>query len=109
MKNAQAVAGAARYGRFLAGLRALFASGDLGSHRGLPVTIVVTTTLQDLQAAAGRAVTGGGTLVPMSDVIRMASHAQHYLAIFDNAKPLALYHTKRLASPAQRIMLKIAR
>ena len=41
----------------------------------------------------------------MSDVIRMASHAQHYLAIFDNAKPLALYHTKRLASAAQRIML----
>jgi Domain of unknown function (DUF222) len=89
----------------LAGLRALFASGELGQHQGLPVSIVVTTTLQDLEAAAGRAVTGGGTLVPMSDVIRMASHAHHYLAIFDNAKPLALYHTKRLASPAQRIML----
>ena len=90
---------------FLAGLRGLLASGELGRHRGLPVSIVVTTTLKDLQAAAGRAVTGGGTLVPMSDVIRMASHAQHYLAIFDNGKPLALYHTKRLASPAQRIML----
>ncbi|HTM85861.1 MAG TPA: DUF222 domain-containing protein, partial [Mycobacterium sp.] len=31
--------------------------------------------------------------------------ARNYLAIFDGAKPLALYHTKRLASPAQRIML----
>jgi hypothetical protein len=41
----------------------------------------------------------------MSDVIRLASHAHHYLAIFDNGKALALYHTKRLASPAQRIML----
>jgi Domain of unknown function (DUF222) len=90
---------------FLAGLRALFASGELGQHKGLPVSIVVTTTLQDLEAAAGRAVTGGGTLVPMSDVIRMASHAHHYLAIFDNGKALALYHSKRLASPAQRIML----
>ncbi len=49
--------------------------------------------------------TGGGTLLPMSDVIRLGSHAHHYLAIFDNGKALALYHTKRLASPAQRIVL----
>ena len=90
---------------FLAGLRGLFASGQLGQHNGLPVSIVVSTTLQDLEAATGKALTGGGTLVPMSDVIRWASHAHHYLALFDNAKPLALYHTKRLASPAQRIML----
>ena len=90
---------------FLAGLRGLFASGELGQHNGLPVSIVVSTTLQDLEAATGKALTGGGTLVPMSDVIRWASHAHHYLAIFDHGKPLALYHTKRLASPAQRIML----
>jgi Domain of unknown function (DUF222) len=90
---------------FLAGLRGLFASGELGRHNGLPVSIVVTTTLKDLEAATGKAVTAGGSLVPMSDVIRWAGHAHHYLAIFDNGKPLALYHTKRLASPAQRIML----
>src|SRR5208283_2287730 len=90
---------------FLAGLRGLLASGQLGQHNGLPVSIVVSTTLQDLEAATGKALTGGGTLVPMSDVIRWASHAHHYLAIFDHGKPLALYHTKRLASPAQRIML----
>jgi hypothetical protein len=92
----------------LAGLRGLLCSGDLGQHNGLPVSIVVTTTLTDLEAAAGKALTGGGTLVPMSDVIRWASHAHHYLALFDNGKPLALYHTKRLASPAQRIMLYTA-
>jgi len=89
----------------LAGLRGLFASGELGQHNGLPVSIVVTTTLKDLEAAAGKGLTGGGTLVPMSDVIRWAGHAHHYLAIFDHGKALALYHTKRLASPAQRIML----
>jgi hypothetical protein len=43
--------------------------------------------------------------LPMSDVIRLARHARHYLAIFDKGKALALYHTKRLASPAQRIVL----
>jgi hypothetical protein len=90
---------------FLAALRALFASGDLGQHNGLPVGIVAITTLAELEAAAGKALTAGGTLVPMSDVIRWASHAHHYLAIFDKGKALALYHTKRLASPAQRIVL----
>jgi hypothetical protein len=67
--------------------------------------IVVSTTLRELQAGAGRGLTGGGTLLPMSDVIRLASHAHHYLAIFDHGKAIALYHTKRLASPGQRIVL----
>ena len=77
----------------------------MGQHNGLPASIVVTTTLQDLEAAAGRGLTGGGTILPMSDVIRLARHAHHYLAIFDKGKALALYHTKRLASPGQRIVL----
>src|SRR6202041_736930 len=89
----------------LALARAALASGDLGQHNGLPASIIVTTTLQELEAGAGKALTGGGTLLPMSDVIRLGSHAHHYLAIFDNGKALALYHTRRLASPAQRIVL----
>ena len=89
----------------VAGLRMLLACGELGCHNGLPVSVVVTASLQDLEAAAGKGVTGGGSVVPMSDLIRMASHAHHYLAIFDQGKALALHHTKRLASPAQRMLL----
>jgi hypothetical protein len=89
----------------LALARSALASGELGQHNGLPASIIVTTTLQELEAGAGKALTGGGTLLPMSDVIRLGSHAHHYLAIFNNGKALALYHTKRLASPAQRIVL----
>ncbi|WIM86530.1 HNH endonuclease signature motif containing protein [Candidatus Mycobacterium wuenschmannii] len=89
----------------LAAGRALLASGDLGQHNGLPASIIVTTTLQELENGAGRGLTSGGTLLPMSDVIRLGSHAHHYLAIFDNGKALALYHTKRLATPAQRLVL----
>jgi uncharacterized protein DUF222/HNH endonuclease len=85
--------------------RAALSSGELGQHNGLPASIVVTTTLKELEAGSGKALTGGGTLLPMADVIRLASHAHHYLAIFDKGKALALYHTKRLASPAQRIVL----
>jgi Domain of unknown function (DUF222) len=88
-----------------AALRALLASGKLGQHNGLPASIILTTTLKELESAAGKGLTGGGTILPMSDVIRLARHAHHYLAIFDKGKALALYHTKRLASPGQRIVL----
>ena len=54
-----------------------------GQHNGLPVTVIVSATLQDIQAETGHAVTAGGTLLPIPDVIRMATHAYHYLALFD--------------------------
>jgi hypothetical protein len=85
-----------------AALRGLLASGELGQHNGLPASIIVSITLQELESAAGSAVTGGGTRLPMSDVIRLARHAHHYLAIFDDGKALALYHTKRQATGRTR-------
>ncbi|MEO3761292.1 HNH endonuclease signature motif containing protein [Mycobacterium sp. B14F4] len=87
--------------------RALLASGQLGRHNGLPASIIVTTTLQDLQAGTGHGITAGGSLLPMRDVIRLASHSHHYLAVFDNHTNETLYlgRTKRLANPAQRIVL----
>jgi hypothetical protein len=79
----------------------------LGLHNGLPVTVIVSTTLQELTSGAGRAMTGGGTLLPMSDVIRMARHAYHYLAVFDehSSRPLYLGRSRRIATPDQRIVL----
>jgi Domain of unknown function (DUF222) len=80
-------------------------SGDLVQHNGLPATIIVTTTVGELDASAGTALTGGGTLLPMSNVICMAGHADHYLATFAKGKAIGLYHTTRLALLGQRIML----
>ena len=82
-------------------------SGELGHLNGLPVSVIIRTTLQDLESRAGIGVTGGGTKLPIADVIRMAAHAHHHLAVFNSAtgQALALYRTKRVASPAQRIML----
>jgi hypothetical protein len=79
----------------------------LGLHNGLPVTVVVTTTLQELSAAAGHAVTGGGTVLPMRDLIRLASRAHHYLAVFDghSNRPLYLGRARRIASADQRLVL----
>jgi len=87
--------------------RSVLSSGELGQHNGLPVTVVVSTTLQDLEAGSGSGITGGGSLLPMADLIRMASHAHHYLAVFDKHTSEALYlgRSKRLASVGQRIVL----
>ncbi|WP_460354651.1 HNH endonuclease signature motif containing protein [Mycobacterium sp. ZZG] len=82
-------------------------SGQLGQLNGLPVSVIIRTTVQDLESRAGVGVTGGGTVVPIAEVIRMAGHANHYLAVFDRASGSAmdLFRAKRIASPAQRIML----
>lgn len=80
---------------------------SLGQHKGLPVTVVVSTTLDQLHCGAGYAVTGGDSLLPMRDVIRMAAHSWHYLCVFDDhsQRPLYLGRSKRIASADQRIVL----
>ena len=87
-------------------LRQMLASGSVGQHRGLPVTAIITMTAKDLETASGHAVTGTGSLVTIRDAIRMASHAHHYLAIFDDdGRALYLGRSKRIASADQRIVL----
>jgi hypothetical protein len=99
------------------GMRAGIASGAFGQHRGLPVTVIATTTLADLDRAAHAindptipmpppARTGGGSAIPMRDLLRMAANAIHYLAVFDDHsnRPLYLGRTKRIASADQRII-----
>jgi hypothetical protein len=102
---------------FKLGMETAIASGKLGMHRGHPVTVIVTTTLAELEqaanAAAGASVpmpvparTGGGSRLPMSDLIRMAARAIHYLAVFDNhtERPLYLGRQKRIATADQRLI-----
>jgi hypothetical protein len=103
--NDTRTAGQRNHDALLTLARTALASGALGHHNGLPASIVVTTTLRELESGCGTALTGGGSLLPMSDVIRLASHAHHYLAIFDRGKAIGLYHTKRLASAGQRLVL----
>ncbi|WP_225504304.1 DUF222 domain-containing protein, partial [Mycolicibacterium fortuitum] len=58
---------------------------DLGQLNGLPVSLIIRTTVQDLQSRAGVGISGGGTKIPIKDVLRMAAHAHHFLAVFDQA------------------------
>jgi hypothetical protein len=96
-------------------LEAAIGAGTLGVHRGHPLTVVATTTLAELNQAAHAVVdelvpmpapahTGGGSRLPMPDLIRMAAKAIHYLAVFDEhtGRPLYLGRQKRLATADQR-------
>ncbi|GAB7067088.1 DUF222 domain-containing protein [Mycobacterium hodleri] len=87
--------------------RRVLKSGELGQHNGLPATIIIRTTLQDLESRAGVGVTGGGTVMPIRDVIGLAARANLFLAVFDGAtgSALNLFRARRTASPAQRLML----
>lgn len=110
----------------LAAARAVLACGELGKLNGLPVTVIVTTTLAELHAAiahtsnadqtatvappksrlTGKAHTAGGSLLPISDLLRMSAHAYHYLTLFDGAgRALWLGRAKRIATADQRIVL----
>jgi hypothetical protein len=99
------------------GLKAGIASGGLGSHRGHPVTVVVRTTLAELNQAAHAvtnpdipmpppARTGGDGVLPMRDVIRLAADSIHYLAVFDQhtERPIYLGRQSRIATTDQRII-----
>ena len=93
------------------------ASGQLGHHNGPPCTIIVSTTLHELESGCEQAVTATGTLLPIPTVIRMASHAYHYLTIFDKdtgrarciwgapGGRIGARACRRIASPDQRIVL----
>jgi len=87
--------------------RAALGDPKLGQHNGLPVTVIATATIGDLQAQTGHAVTASGTYLPIRDLIRMAAPAYHYLTIFDGVTGRALWlgRTKRIASADQRIVL----
>ncbi|UXA17801.1 13E12 repeat family protein [Mycobacterium sp. SMC-4] len=99
------------------GLKLGIASGGMGSHRGHPVTVIVRTTLAELNQAAhavsnpnvsmpSPARTGGDTALPMRDLIRMATDAIHYLAVFDGHtdRPLYLGRQTRIATTDQRMI-----
>jgi hypothetical protein len=98
-------------------LRCAISSGQLGVHRGVPVTVIATTTLSELDQAARAAQdpsvpipaparTGGTGRLPMRDLIRLAANTIHYLVVFEDHsdRPLYLGRSKRIATADQRIV-----
>ncbi|WP_245568738.1 HNH endonuclease signature motif containing protein [Nocardia concava] len=86
-------------------LRPEMGPANLGQHRGLPVSTIITMSLAEVEAAAGVATTASGGTVPMEEALRLAEQSRPFLAIFDHAgRPLHFGHSKahRLANADQR-------
>lgn len=98
-----------RHDALLALLTAMLGNPALGTHHGLPVSIVASAKLSELEKAAGWSRTMTGTLIPITTLIRMANRgANSYLVVFDNMKEIPLYLGKaapRLATAGQRLAL----
>lgn len=84
---------------------------EAAAHGGVPANVGPAPSTEqgpvaDPAALTGWAVTAGGSFLPMSDLLRMASHSYHYLCVFDGkGRALWLGRSKRLASADQRIVL----
>jgi len=78
----------------------------LGTHRGLPVTVVINMKLADLERCAGQASTASGGVLPIRDALAMAEHCHPVLVLFDHdGRPLHLGRQRRLANADQRLAL----
>ncbi|MEC3957285.1 DUF222 domain-containing protein [Nocardia sp. CDC153] len=78
----------------------------LGKHRGLPVEVVVTMSLADLEKGAGVATTASGGHLSINEALKLAKGSRPVLAVLDKDEiPLYLAHGERLASSGQRLAL----
>ncbi|MEC3917140.1 HNH endonuclease signature motif containing protein, partial [Nocardia sp. CDC160] len=78
----------------------------LGKHRGLPVEVVVTMSLADLERGAGVATTASGGHLSINEALKLAKGSRPVLAVLDKDEiPLYLAHGERLASAGQRLAL----
>ncbi|WP_369499059.1 HNH endonuclease signature motif containing protein, partial [Nocardia otitidiscaviarum] len=90
-------------------VKAFLAAGggpeNLGSHRGVPVSVVLTMSVTDLQSGSGYAHTASGSVMSIPDALRMAEGRYPLLMLFDGrGLPLHLGRGRyRLASSWQRL------
>ncbi|WP_083710212.1 HNH endonuclease signature motif containing protein [Williamsia sterculiae] len=87
-------------------LRTITDSGVLGQHRGLPTQVILTMTLEELEAETGIATTASGGTLPVRDALALAGTSRPFLALLDDKdRPLFLGRQRRLASSDQRMAL----
>jgi hypothetical protein len=84
----------------------LLQSADLPSVGGVPTSVIVTISLEDLLAKAGLAETADGTQLTSDQLLRIADEAEIWPTIINtDGVPLALGRTQRLASRGQTMAL----
>jgi Domain of unknown function (DUF222) len=84
----------------------LLKAADQPSVGGIPASVIVTISIDELLAKAGLAETADGTQLTSDQLLRIADEADIWPTIIDrNGVPLALGRTRRLASPGQTMAL----
>jgi Domain of unknown function (DUF222) len=84
----------------------LLKATDQPSVGGVPASVIVTISLEDLLAKAGLADTADGTQLTPDQLLRIADEAEICPTIIDqNGVPLALGRSQRLASKGQTMAL----
>ena len=84
----------------------MLGSPRLRTHRGQPVTAVITMSLAELEECTGHASTASGGTLPIKDALRMAHRSHPVLVLFDHdGRPLHLGRESRLATAEQRLAL----
>lgn len=76
----------------------------LGQHRGIPVSVILTMSITDVENVTGKATTASGGTMSIPEALRLAEGAIPLLMIFDRqGKPLHLAEGERLANKWQRL------
>jgi len=97
-------------------LKTLLQSGviadQLGAHRGVPVTTLLTMKADELDTLAGVATTATGGTVPIGNALTMVQRSQPWLVVFDsrrNATTSGPHQTARLPRTTPRLDRSLAR
>jgi len=86
--------------------RRLLRSGELSACGGIPATVIVTMTLDELEARSGFATTSHGGLLSVPDALALAAEAEVIpVVLSDSGGVLSHGRARRTASAAQRLAL----
>jgi hypothetical protein len=84
----------------------LLRTGELPSTAGVVTTLLITMTLEQLEARAGQATTGHGGRISIPEALRLAADGKALPVVLNDAGGILAYgRARRLASPAQRLAL----
>jgi hypothetical protein len=84
----------------------LLRTGELPTTAGVATTLMITMTLDQLEARAGQATTHHGGSISINEALRLASDGKALPVVLNQAGGILAYgRARRLASPGQRLAL----
>jgi Domain of unknown function (DUF222)/HNH endonuclease len=81
-------------------------AGELPQSGGVPATVLITVTAEQLSTGKGLAETSTGQQLTVAEALRLAGQSELALLFADaTGRPLNLYRNRRLATPSQTLAL----